>query len=495
MPMKSVIRTALLLIMALGAFSTSAKAAPRSNGYDIRINIPDAFKAGDTVLLGYYYGDGRYVQDTAFATTNQVRFAGDSLLEEGMYFVLLPTHSYFDVLIGKDQTFTINAKTIAIADKSTTVEGAPMVGDFLRYQHELMQLQKQFREASKLDSLATAENAEAPKSTEAHRQALAIRTSAAERMERHANQMVEAHRDDMLGKFILSTKEVEIPEPPVEVKHATNPDSAMMMWRLYYYAQHYMDNVDFSYAGLIRTPTLESKINYYLDRVLLTIPDTISRYCDTLLERASKNERMMRYLSTFLLNKYQVHELMGMDAVFVHIADNYFLKGRTPWIDEELTGKIRERADALRPNLIGKKAPEFKVEDVYKRPFSLHSVKAKTAIIIIFWEPSCSHCRVTVPKVDSAYRAHRDQGVEIIGFMTQGDGPKWVEYIQEHNLAGWHHVWDPYRKSNFDKNYDIYSTPVIYILKPDHTIFAKRIGAEQVGPIIEEMVKIRERKR
>lgn len=493
--MKSAVKTAVLLAAALCAWSFSLNAAARGAGYDIRINIPEAFKAGDTVLLGYYYSDGRYVQDTAFATANAVRFAGDSLLEEGMYFVLLPSRSYFDLLIGKDQKFTINAKAISIADSTTTVEGAPMVRDFLLYQHELMRLQQRFREVNTLDSLAKAENEKAPKSTESYKKAQAIRTQAAAQMERYAHQAIEAHRDDMLGKFILSTQEVEIPEPPVALKSSRNPDSAAMMWRLHYYAQHYMDNVDLAFAGLLRTPTFESKLNYYLDKVLLSIPDTISRYCDTLLERASKNERMMRYLSTFLLNKYQIHELMGMDAVFVHIADNYFLKGRTPWIDEELIGKIRERADALRPNLIGKQAPDFSVEDVFKRNFNLHNLKAKTAIVIVFWEPECSHCQVAVPKIDSAYRAHRDKGVEIVGFMTQGNGPKWVEYIEKHNLAGWHHVWDPYRKSNFDKNYDIYSTPVIYILKPDHTIFAKRIGADQVGPILEEMVKMQEQKK
>ena len=493
--MKSRIRIALLLAFALHASLISALANKKNEGYSIEIHIPEVFKAGDTVLLGYYYSDGRYVQDSAIAETNRVRFSGDSLLDEGMYFVLLPRRNYFDLLIGQNQKFTLRAESLDVASPSTTVQGAPMVKDFLLYQHELMQLQKQFQAIRKLDSTAQAENSQNPQLTEAYGKAANMRKEASANMEQYVNRVLENHRDDMLGKFILSTKDVDIPEPPATVKDAHNPDSAAMVWRLYYYAQHYMDNVDLSYPGLLRTPTLEDKINHYLDKILLSIPDTISRYCDTLLERASRNERTMRYLSTFLLNKYQVHELMGMDAVFVHIADNYFLKGRTPWISDELIAKIRERADALRPNLIGKKAPSFIVDDIFQRPFNLYNVKAKTAIVLVFWEPGCSHCRVAVPKIDSTFKAYQGKGVEIIGFMTQGDGPKWAEYIKEHRLTGWHHVWDPYRKSNFDKNYDIYSTPVIFILKPDFTIFAKRIGAEQVGPIIEELIKVQDKKK
>ena len=69
--------------------------------------------------------------------------------------------------------------------------------------------------------------------------------------------------------------------------------------------------------------------------------------------------------------------------------------------------------------------------------------------------------------------------------MTQGDGPKWLEYVQEHKLSQWTHVWDPYRKSNFSDNYDIYSTPVIYILDQTHKIVAKRIGVENVQPLLD----------
>lgn len=490
--MRYAIRIALLLSAALCALGSHPADAAKGVGYAITIDIPNVFKDGDTVLLGYYYGDGRYVQDSAFARKNKVQFAGDSLLHEGMYFVLLPNRAhYFDLLIGQEQQFTITAESMQIAAPTTRVVGAPMVQDFLRYQHKLMILQHRSREIYTLDSMAHAENAEDPKSTASYPKARALQKDLMEEMKQHVDALLATHKDDMLGNFILSTQEVEIPDLPEAVKTSRNPDSAAMVWRLYYYAQHYMDLVNLSYPGLIRTPTLEGKLNSYLDRVLLAIPDTISRYCDTLLEKASKNERTMRYLSTFLLNKYQQHELMGMDAVFVHIADNYFLKGRTPWITDELRGKIKERADALRPNLIGKRAPDFSVDDIFNRPFRLHNLKAKTATVLIFWEPGCSHCRVTVPKVDSVFQSYQGKGVEIVGFMTQGDGPKWAEYIKEHNLSGWHHVWDPYRKSNFDKYYDIYSTPVIYILKPDFTIYAKRIGADQVGPLLDELIQRR----
>jgi len=40
--------------------------------------------------------------------------------------------------------------------------------------------------------------------------------------------------------------------------------------------------------------------------------------------------------------------------------------------------------------------------------------------------------------------------------------------------------------------YDIYGTPVIYVLGPDRKIIAKRIKAEQITKVIEHDQKFRE---
>ena len=36
---------------------------------------------------------------------------------------------------------------------------------------------------------------------------------------------------------------------------------------------------------------------------------------------------------------------MGMDAVFVHMVENYYITGQCDWIDEEQLKKITERAE------------------------------------------------------------------------------------------------------------------------------------------------------
>ena len=70
----------------------------------------------------------------------------------------------------------------------------------------------------------------------------------------------------------------------------------------------------------------------------------------------------------------------------------------------------------------------------------------------------------------------------------QHEGEKYLQYIAEHKLP-FINVYDGAHYNNAIEKYDVYSTPVIYILDKNKAIKAKRIEAEQVKPIIESLEK------
>jgi thiol-disulfide isomerase/thioredoxin len=177
---------------------------------------------------------------------------------------------------------------------------------------------------------------------------------------------------------------------------------------------------------------------------------------------------------------------MGMDAVFVHIAEKYFLSGQTPWITEETKGKIADRVADLKPNLIGQIAPNFRMSTIGGGVQELHKVKAEVTVVY-FWEPSCSHCKKVTPQLRDIYNKYKDKGLEVVAVYTQGEKDKWSEYVDTNKLT-WINVWDPTRVSRYHKLYDIYSTPVMYVLDKDKKIVAKRIGVESLERFIEQEV-------
>jgi len=96
--------------------------------------------------------------------------------------------------------------------------------------------------------------------------------------------------------------------------------------------------------------------------------------------------------------------------------------------------------------------------------------------------------------IDSLYKAGwNKKGIKLVGVLVdtirsdKSKWPavktKWTDYIKEHNLGEWIHLYQPFdmreeerKKSipNFRQNYDVYQTPTIYLLDKDKRIVAKK---------------------
>jgi hypothetical protein len=63
----------------------------------------------------------------------------------------------------------------------------------------------------------------------------------------------------------------------------------------------------------------------------------------------------------------------------------------------------------------------------------------------------------------------------------------WKKFIIEKKLTDFIHVFDPIHINNLKEKFDIYSTPVIYILDKDKRIKAKRLGSEQVVEMLKTL--------
>jgi alkyl hydroperoxide reductase/ thiol specific antioxidant/ mal allergen len=440
-----------------------------------------------SIIFGYYFGEGRYVQDTAkLDARGHATLKRDSSLAKGLYLFLLPTGESLDLLIGDQQKFTFS---VDMADLRNTqkVEGASLSQAFLDFQTFMGQMQQRGESVRKEDSLVRNLPASDP-NTEKKREEIREKYKALDtEVKAFHKELLAQHGEDVLGEFVRATIPISLPEyhPDPSVK---NVDSARWMWSYTYNSEHYLDNINLASSSLLRTPLVLPKVNHFLDKMILQIPDTLNKYCDKILERAYLNTETFRFWTSYLLNKYQSSEIIGMDAVFVHIADKYYLAGRTPWVDEEFLFKLKDRVAHIKPNLLWAVAPNFKVETLNAQSFELAKDKAD-ATVLVFWEPSCSHCKVAIPKIDSIARKYDPKRLHVIGFMTTGDGPEWQKYVFEHKLEWWINVWDPYRKTGFHDNYDIYSTPVIYVLDKNHKIVIKRIGVESLAAILDDLLK------
>ena len=204
-----------------------------------------------------------------------------------------------------------------------------------------------------------------------------------------------------------------------------------------------------------------------------------------IIAKTRKDKENFKFVVWWLTSTYEASPYMGMDAVFVHLVEKYYVSGDAYWLNDEQLNKVISRAYAIAPNLIGQQAPPLEVKDTLLKPVSLYTTKSKFTVLV-FWDPTCGHCKIEVPRLDSAYKASwKDKGVTMIGFKTEGTKDEWMNFIHQYHLNGWIHAWDPDSQSNFRRLYDVYSTPVVYLLDEKKKIVAKRLGVEQLNEFIQ----------
>lgn len=464
-------------------------------GYEIKLKINGL--AEKQVILGHYLSKTMYPDDTASLDRggNGV-FKGHKELPGGMYLVYLPNSSYFDVVIGEDQTFSIESDTLDFL-KSLVIKGSEENQLFLDFQRYMISLRTQADSLTQLIK-ATADPKDREQLTGKLKKVNEDRISRIENTKRERPGL-------FISDFLVATLDVKVPDPPKD-KNGLVKDST---WQYYYYRNHYFDNFDISDPRLLRTPLYEDKIMTFLTKVVPQVPDSINLQVDYLIERSRGDSTLFRYMLITLYNYYGKSNIMGMDAVQVHIADKYYIP-ESWWSDAKFITDLKDRVEKAKPLLIGATAPDAELmlipaahfrsalSDTALRSYphvgtklNLQQVKAKF-LVLIFWEADCGHCKTAVPELYKIYEKslqHLDVKVLAISTLFGEDGKaKWVDFINEHGLYNWLNVWNPY-SYDFKLKYDVLTTPQIYILDENKKIIAKKISPEQVGEIISDLSK------
>jgi peroxiredoxin len=300
---------------------------------------------------------------------------------------------------------------------------------------------------------------------------------------------MKEHPTSFLAKIFRTSQDPDVPEAPILPNGKKDSTFAYK-----YFKAHFFDGVDFSDARLLRTPLIYNKYKQYLEKLTYQIPDSIAEACIYIIEKAKANKEVFKYTVVYTTSTYESSKIMGMDAVFVRLVEEYYNTGQAFWADSTLMFKISDRARVLKPLLLGKKAPNLLLYDDKNQLQPLWGVKAKYTVLC-FWDPDCSHCKKTVPQLGEIYhKSLKAKGFEVYGVCTETEGAKWHKFIEDNKLD-WINVADLELHNTFRSVYDISSTPVIYILNEKKEIIAKKLGVEQIEEFTDNYMKMELKKK
>lgn len=478
--MKKVLPVIVFLIsVQWNIFAQKPISTPRvDSSFRITVNAKQ-FDSGWAYLC-FHQGKNMNIEDSALVNKKgTVVFSGNKILPGGIYAFVFPgKRMWMDFFINGERFLDINIKdTLDLL--SSEIKGSNENGLFFDYQ-KFIQVKGRDIEAER-----NAYNASATKKDSLlHEKKFADLNN---ELARFRDSIVKNNPNALMTLFLNAMK-----EPDILIKSPKTRQDTIDNYN--YYKAHYWDGVTFMDSRIIRTPFFQTRLERYYRELLPQAPDSIIKDLDYKLLLARSAPEMYKFLLNWFTDEYLYPKYMGQDAILVHLFEKYHSKGVSSWLNEKQQKIISDRAYMVMSNLIGASAANLEMVDSTGAPKPLYGLNAAYTIVV-FWDPTCGHCKEEIPKIDSIYRASwKAKGVRIYAVLSENERKKeWVNYIKEHNIGEWTNVYETpemekqvidAKQPGFKQLYDVTQTPTLFLLDKEKRIIGKKLTWSQLNDFL-----------
>lgn len=443
-----------------------------------QVTLRSNYRSG-IAYLTYHMGSNFNVEDSAAVNSQGiVVFKGKKTLPGGIYAIVFPGKKYTaDFFIDKEQVIAIKADTTDLANMQVTGSKENIL--FQQYQ-QFVAAKGGLLQRERMAYLSSKNAADS-----------ALHEANYNKYNKELNDyrisIIRNQPSSMMALLLNAMK-----EPPYPTKQAVTRQDSLDNYN--FYKAHYWDGITFTDERIIRTPFFLPKLERYYRQVAPQAPDSIIKDADYKLLLARTSPEMYKFLLNWLTDEYISPKYMGQDAVFVHLFGKYHSQGLSPWLNEKQMETISKRAYMQMANLIGEKAANLEMLDTAGKPAPLYEVNSAYTVVV-FWDPTCGHCKEELPKIDSVYRASwKKRNVKIYAVLTEDQKAEWIKYINDHNLSGWLNVYQTKemqaadyasQKPGFRQLYDVTMTPSLYLLDNEKRIIGKKLTWQQLNDLLE----------
>ena len=388
-------------------------------------------------LLKYKSDKSLIVIDSSTVVKGNKIFKQSSNYSEGIY-VLADSkqNPIFELLLGKDQKFTVNVGDLT-RNETYIIKGAKETSDYFDI-YAKTNYNRLYIKALESEIEHFPDNA---------RKIDSIKLNHNEYLE----SIKIKDKDSFIRTYIGFNKEIIVPQ-----EYKDNSEQ--------YIIDHYFDDISFRDVRILNTRLLKNKLDDYfnnymskqttdvvLQKIDYIIYKTTSGYRD--IPQDLVNHEVRDYILWYLYSKY-----FDNDIIYTHLSDVYFSKLEINNLTENIRNEIVKRADILRKITIGRIAPTFTYIDDEGKQIDLSEIDSKNTVLF-FYKPDCQKCI-------------RDK--RILGLIKKRQKDLTILHINisEENYSN--------VSQDIAVQYDIKTTPTIYILDKDKRITAKNIKAEEI---------------
>lgn len=240
----------------------------------------------------------------------------------------------------------------------------------------------------------------------------------------------------------------------------------------------FLSKVDFNDTTLLYTNTYTDKVFRFIQMHLKqnATPRENEANCihalDRLIPYLEVNPVIQQHLLQFLIEGF---ENMKMEEVLAHISANYLQQCGSN------AETIKRRLEGYSKMAIGKKVPDFTLNDIQGHPYNLYNTISPYTLIL-FWHTECGHCQQLLKELPALsqkdfFRKHQ---IQLIGISIDTNKEEWEKFSATYPLT-----WiNTYAEGGYDStiasDYNLFATPTMFLVDSDYNIISKPLTLEEL---------------
>ena len=156
--------------------------------------------------------------------------------------------------------------------------------------------------------------------------------------------------------------------------------------------------------------------------------------------------------------------------------------------NQVMAQQARQKAMQEKTPGLGSIAPDFTINDVNGKPYTLSQFKGKY-VLVDFWASWCAPCRAESPYLRAAYKKFSNKNFTIIGVSLDDDKAAWQDAVKEDQLE-WLQLSElKGMDSPVSDLYGFDGIPYNVLLNPEGKIIASELRGNEMEEKLAEVLK------